>query len=137
MDCHLNCHGELNALLLAFPFIVGFLRGFWRAVTRRARAVAARAMPDAGPYRTAAPAPVEKPKPPATYGACSGCYAAAAGGCPTRCIRWKGVQEAARAAGVSSDELVAGLETLRGQLGHEHAAGDCQHDRDGEPDREP
>jgi len=34
MDCHLNCHGELNALVLALPvigFAVARVRARWRA----------------------------------------------------------------------------------------------------------
>jgi hypothetical protein len=27
MDCHLNCHGELNALIMSMPFVaIGWLR---------------------------------------------------------------------------------------------------------------
>ena len=37
MDCHLNCHGELNALLLTFPFAMGFLRGFYLAIRKHWR----------------------------------------------------------------------------------------------------
>lgn len=34
MDCHLNCHGELNALVLSIPFIsyaIAKGRARWRA----------------------------------------------------------------------------------------------------------
>ena len=34
MDCHLNCHGELNALVATLPFVTLALaraRAWWRA----------------------------------------------------------------------------------------------------------
>lgn len=34
MDCHLNCHGELNALVMAMPFValaIARVRARWRA----------------------------------------------------------------------------------------------------------
>lgn len=88
MDCHLNCHGELNMLVMGLPFLALLLARV-RAGFRAAKVTPAPKPTPAGAYRTPSPPPEPKPEPEkrGTWYLCRGCTAAAAGGCHGTCLR--------------------------------------------------
>lgn len=115
MDCHLNCHGELNMLVMGLPFLALLLArvraGFRAAI---AKVTPAPKPTPAGAYRTPSPPPEPKPEKRGTWYLCRGCTAAAAGGCHGTCLR--SAPDAMMAAGVTMEEAARGFAEIRKAL---------------------